>query len=103
MRIPLLLASYCLAVPIIAGLLMMYDASRENAALHLLNVSYDPTRELWRAINSHFIADYEREAGVRVAIQQSHGGSASQARSVLDGMRADVVTLALWSDTDLRR
>jgi sulfate transport system substrate-binding protein len=69
----------------------------------LLNVSYDPTRELWRDLNEQFVASYEAEHGVRLAIKQSHGGSASQARAVIDGLDADVVTLALWSDTDAIR
>ena len=66
----------------------------------LLNVSYDPTRELWRAINAAFIPAYEKEAGVKLEIKQSHGGSSTQARAVIDGLDADVVTLALWSDTE---
>src|SRR6188768_3482974 len=69
-------------------------------SLELLNVSYDPTRELWRAINAEFIPAYEKEAHVKLAISQSHGGSSTQARAVIDGLDADVVTLALWSDTD---
>ena len=69
-------------------------------SLELLNVSYDPTRELWRAINAEFIPAYEKEARVKLAINQSHGGSSTQARAVIDGLDADVVTLALWSDTD---
>ena len=68
--------------------------------IELLNVSYDPTRELWRAINGEFIPAYEKEAGVKLTINQSHGGSSTQARAVIDGLDADVVTLALWSDTD---
>jgi len=69
----------------------------------LLNVSYDPTRELWRDINAQFIAAYEQQTGQRVSIQQSHASSGSQARAVLDGLEADVVTLALWSDIDVLR
>jgi sulfate transport system substrate-binding protein len=69
----------------------------------LLNVSYDPTRELWRDLNEAFLARHERETGQRLAIRQSHGGSASQVRAVIDGLEADVVTLALWSDTDALR
>lgn len=69
----------------------------------LLNVGCDPTRELWRDINAAFIADYQRRTGVTIGIRQSHGGSGSQARAVIDGLPADVVTLALWSDTDAIR
>jgi sulfate/thiosulfate-binding protein len=75
----------------------------DGSSLELLNVSYDPTRELWRDLNAQFIPRYERETGTRLAIKQSHGGSATQARAVIDGLDADVVTLALWSDTDAIR
>src|SRR5262245_47942056 len=72
---------------------------REQTPTELLNVSCDPTRELWRDINERFIARYEEERGVRLSIKMSHGGSANQARAVIDGLEADVVTLGLWSDT----
>jgi sulfate/thiosulfate-binding protein len=75
----------------------------EPAGVTLLNVSYDPTRELWKELNEKFIADYKRRAGVDLTITQSHGGSGSQARSVIDGLDADVVTLAMWSDIDAIR
>jgi sulfate transport system substrate-binding protein len=65
----------------------------------LLNVSYDPTRELWVELNEAFAA---RNPGT-LRLQMSHGGSSAQARAVLDGLRADVVTLALWSDVDALR
>jgi sulfate transport system substrate-binding protein len=68
----------------------------------LLNVSYDPTRELWRALNTAFQHLQLAERG-RVGVHMSHGGSSSQARAVIDGLPADVVTLALWSDTDMLR
>ncbi|MCI0535603.1 MAG: sulfate ABC transporter substrate-binding protein [Verrucomicrobiales bacterium] len=68
--------------------------------LEILNVSYDPTRELWREINAHFIPRYEKEKGVKLTIKQSHGGSSTQARSVIDGLEADVVTIASIIDTD---
>jgi sulfate/thiosulfate-binding protein len=66
----------------------------------LLNVSYDPTRELWRDINEHFIPIYEKETGDTLTIKQSHGGSSTQARAVIDGLDADVVTLASIIDTN---
>ena len=66
----------------------------------LLNVSYDPTRELYRDINERFAADWQQRTQQRVTIKQSHGGSGSQARAVIDGLRADVVTLALAYDID---
>jgi sulfate/thiosulfate transport system substrate-binding protein len=68
--------------------------------IELLNVSYDPTRELWRDINEHFIPAYDRETGSKLSIKQSHGGSSTQARAVIDGLDADVVTLASFLDTD---
>ena len=70
------------------------------ADVTLLNVSYDPTRELWRDINANFIRLYEKETGVKVTIRQSHGGSSTQARAVIDGLDADVVTLASYLDDD---
>jgi sulfate transport system substrate-binding protein len=68
--------------------------------VNLLNVSYDPTRELWRDLNQAFSARYEKDKGVKVNIRQSHGGSSSQARAVIDGLEADVVTIASIIDTD---
>lgn len=69
-------------------------------SIELLNVSYDPTRELWKQINEVFIPQYEKKTGKKLTIKQSHGGSGSQSRSVIDGLKADVVTLALWPDVD---
>ncbi|MCE5186380.1 MAG: sulfate ABC transporter substrate-binding protein [Planctomycetaceae bacterium] len=66
----------------------------------LLNVSYDPTRELYQDINTEFAAQWKAKTGDTVTIQQSHGGSGKQARSVIDGLEADVVTLALAYDID---
>ncbi len=66
----------------------------------LLNVSYDPTRELYTEVNAAFAAQWKSRTGQEVAIQQSHGGSGKQARSVIDGLEADVVTLALAGDID---
>jgi sulfate/thiosulfate-binding protein len=66
----------------------------------LLNVSYDPTRELYRELDESFIKAYKDKAGVDLTVRQSHGGSGKQARSVIDGLEADVVTLALAYDID---
>ena len=66
----------------------------------LLNVSYDPTRELYRDFNTAFIAEWKKQTGETVKINQSHGGSGKQSRSVIDGLEADVVTLALAYDID---
>jgi sulfate transport system substrate-binding protein len=66
----------------------------------LLNVSYDPTRELYNDYNALFIAHWKKKTGQTVSIRQSHGGSGKQARTVIDGLQADVVTLALAYDID---
>ncbi len=66
----------------------------------LLNVSYDPTRELYKDINEAFVKDWATKTGQSVEIEQSHGGSGKQARAVIDGLEADVVTLALSYDID---
>jgi sulfate/thiosulfate transport system substrate-binding protein len=68
--------------------------------LKLLNVSYDPTRELYAEVNEAFAAQWLAKTGQKVTIEQSHGGSGKQARAVIDGLEADVVTLALASDVD---
>ena len=70
------------------------------ARAQLLNVSYDPTRELYRDINANFTRRWKAASGQSVTIRQSHGGSGKQARSVIDGLQADVVTLALAYDID---
>ena len=69
----------------------------------LLNVSYDPTRELWKDLNQAFIPQFEKETGQSLTINQSHGGSGSQARAIIDGLEADVATLSIWTDTDALR
>jgi len=69
----------------------------------LLNVSYDPTRELYQAFNESFQKAYKAKTGKDVVVQQSHGGSGKQARSVIDGLAADVVTLALAADIGSKR
>jgi sulfate transport system substrate-binding protein len=69
-------------------------------SLELLNVSYDPTREFYQEFNQAFAKAYQAKTGQSVTIQQSHGGSGKQARSVIDGLAADVVTLALAADID---
>jgi len=66
----------------------------------LLNVSYDPTRELYKAVNEAFAKDWKAKNGETVVIEQSHGGSGKQARAVIDGLQADVVTLALEGDVE---
>jgi sulfate transport system substrate-binding protein len=66
----------------------------------LLNVSYDPTRELYEQYNASFVKHWKQKTGESVTIKQSHGGSGKQARTVIDGLQADVVTLALAGDID---
>src|SRR6188508_1989848 len=85
-------------LPLVAGLL--WASSAFAADYSLLNVSYDPTRELYADFNKAFVAAYQKETGKSVEVKQSHGGSGSQARSVIDGLQADVVTLALAYDID---
>ena len=68
--------------------------------IELLNVSYDPTREVYVEFNRAFAAHWQATTGKTVSIRQSHGGSSKQARSVIDGLQADVVTLALAYDID---
>ena len=71
-----------------------------KADVELLNVSYDPTRELYADFNKKFAEHWKKETGESITIQSSHGGSGKQARSVIDGLEADVVTLALAYDID---
>lgn len=73
-------------------------SSFAGAAGSLLNVSYDPTREFYQAFNKAFVAHWKTQTGEHLSIRQSHGGSGKQARSVIDGLEADVVTLALAWD-----
>jgi sulfate transport system substrate-binding protein len=85
-------------LPVVAGLL--WAGSAFAADVTLLNVSYDPTRELYVDFNKAFASAYRAETGKSVEIKQSHGGSGSQARAVIDGLQADAVTLALAYDID---
>ncbi len=90
----------------ISALIASFVAVAMPALVHanditLLNVSYDPTRELYREINKVFIANWEATTKQKLIIRQSHGGSSKQARSVMDGLGADVVTLGLGYDIDV--
>jgi len=88
-------------VALLLSVCMLALAPFAHAAnVTLLNVSYDPTRELYKDINQAFVASWKAQHGDNVTIQMSHGGSGKQARSVLDGLPADVVTLALAYDID---
>ncbi|MEI7684928.1 MAG: sulfate ABC transporter substrate-binding protein [Planctomycetota bacterium] len=68
--------------------------------IELINVSYDPTRELYQQVNEAFVKDYQAKTGKPIKVTPTHGGSGAQARSVIDGLEADVVTLALASDIE---
>ena len=85
-----------------ASLLAMAGGARAEAPkpVRLLNVSYDPTRELYKDINAAYADYWKARTGQEVVIEQSHGGSGAQARAVIDGLAADVVTLALAYDID---
>ena len=86
----------------VAGLLaaVLVVAAPAAAETALLNVSYDPTRELYRDINAAFAEEWKAKTGEAITIRASHGGSGSQARTVIDGVDADVVTLGIPSDID---
>lgn len=83
-----------------AAIAMSLLPSLAVAQSQLLNVSYDPTRELYREFNAAFVKHWREKSGKPIAVRQSHGGSGAQARAVIDGLDADVVTLAMQSDID---
>src|SRR5215218_4014221 len=82
------------------GVLLSVSARAQKSG-NLLNVSYDPTRELYQDYNQAFTKFWKEKSGKAVTIKQSHGGSGKQARAVIDGLEADVVTLALAYDIDV--
>jgi sulfate transport system substrate-binding protein len=88
------------ALALCACLLGSSPAALAQASVSLLNVSYDPTRELYQDFNAAFAKFWKAKTGQAVTVRQSHGGSGKQARSVIDGLEADVVTLALAYDVD---
>jgi sulfate/thiosulfate-binding protein len=89
---------------IVAAVALVFFGNVDNEkSVQLLNVSYDPTRELFQDINRQFALKYEQDTGQKLTIKQSHGGSSRQAHAVVDGLEADVVSLALPSDIDLLR
>src|SRR3984885_8534641 len=87
---------------LVAAILIVFSCAPVHAqgSLTLLNVSYDPTRELYQDYNAAFATYWKTKTGQTVTIQQSHNGSGAQARAVIDGLKADVVTLALAADID---
>ncbi|MDB5297120.1 MAG: cysP, partial [Phycisphaerales bacterium] len=94
-----LLAPAALALSV-AGLFAVPARAQQapSGGATLLNVSYDPTRELYEEVNRLFAQKYKADTGQTVKVEQSHGGSSKQARAVVDGLKADVVTLALGHD-----
>ena len=86
------------ATGLAAGALGLPGVSQAAGPITLLNVSYDPTRELYAQVNPLFVAYWKAKTGQDVKINQSHGGGGAQTRSVIDGNPADVVTLALSGD-----
>src|SRR5262245_56128780 len=92
-RMSVLRTVFALALAVVTTALAAKDIT-------LLNVSYDPTRELYQDFNAAFARQWKAKTGDTVSIKQSHGGSGKQARSVIDGLDADVVTLALAYDVD---
>ena len=90
------------AVAIAISLVVVKNVSGDTS-VQILNVSYDPTRELYRDLNPQFVAQYLKTSGKKLTIKQSHGGSSRQVQAMLDGAPADVVTLALPSDVDALR
>jgi sulfate transport system substrate-binding protein len=89
-----------LSTVVLALLLVFATQAPAQKIVTLLNASYDPTRELYEEFNAAFARYWQSKTGERVAVKQSHGGSSSQARAVIDGLGADVVTLALGFDVD---
>lgn len=87
-------------VALIFTVVAFLSAREAHAQKTLLNVSYDPTRELYKEFNPAFIKHWRAKSGESVSLKQAHGGSGSQARAVIDGLEADVVTLALAGDVD---
>ncbi len=84
----------------LAGPALLTSSARAQQPLTLLNVSYDPTRELYVDCNAAFVRHWKGKTGQDISIKQSHGGSGRQARSIIDGLSADVATLALAGDID---
>src|SRR6188474_1739395 len=91
---------FLFALFILSGTLWLHPSVQAADRLSLLNVSYDPTRELYQEFNAAFAKHWLAKTGQSVSIKQSHGGSSKQARAVIDGLEADVVTLALAYDID---
>lgn len=101
MRRPPLLNLAAVAGVVVAVALIGIRNVSGNTSYEILNVSYDPTRELYDSLDAQFVEQYRHETGIRLQVKQSHGGSSRQARAVIAGEQpADVVTLGLYSDVD---
>jgi sulfate/thiosulfate transport system substrate-binding protein len=95
-----MLTPHRVIMTVAAAMALAFAAGVAQADKTLLNVSYDPTREFYKDVNDAFAQVWQAKTGERVTIRQSHGGSGKQARAVIDGLDADVVTLALAGDID---
>lgn len=95
-----LAAAVLFSSAVVAGVMVSSPSHAQSDRVELLNVSYDPTREFYREYNTIFAEHWQAEHGQAVNVRQSHGGSGSQGRAVIDGLDADVVTLALAYDVD---
>ena len=85
---------------LISSFILLFAQVAYAATAELLNVSYDPTREFYKDYNVMFVKHWKEKTGADIAVKQSHGGSGKQARAVIDGLQADVITLALAYDID---
>src|SRR5215210_121339 len=91
---------FVLTIALLTGVLGFTWPTQAADSVSILNVSYDPTRELYQEFNAAFAKHWLAKTGQSVSVKQSHGGSSKQARAVIDGLEADVVTLALAFDID---
>ena len=91
------IAQFCAAI----GLLLAFCSTPAKADVTLLNVSYDVTREFYKDVNPRFIASWKAKTGETLRVNQSHGGSTTQARSVVEGLEADVISMNQASDIDI--
>src|SRR6478609_1399134 len=96
----MMLMPFVLTLALLTGALGLTSSIQAAESVSILNVSYDPTRELYQEFNAAFAKYWQAKSGKTVTIRQSHGGSGAQGRAVIDGLDADVVTLALAYDVD---
>ena len=91
---------FAIVAVILAATLVAFGNLNSDTSNRILNVSYDATREVFKDLNDKFISKYQKDTGHTLVIQQTHGESAKQAQAVVNGLKADVVTLALGADVD---